>query len=139
MMYAWVDATNRWPTKSSSRVRMPMRPLAAAALIAVRRDRGPFDVAGVADRDRHVFLGNQILDVELAVASTISVRRSSPYFVLTSRSSSTMICLSSRSLARIAPEPLDRLQQVRELVQDALALQAGQPLQLHVQDRCAWI
>ena len=34
--------------------------------------------------------------------SMISVRRSSPYFVRTSFSSSTMICISSRSLARIA-------------------------------------
>ena len=40
--------------------------LAAAPLIPVGRDRGPLDVAGVADRDRHVFLGDQILDAQLA-------------------------------------------------------------------------
>ena len=40
--------------------------LAAAPLVAVVRDRGPLDVAGVADRDRHVFFGDQVFDAELA-------------------------------------------------------------------------
>ena len=40
--------------------------LAAAPLIAVGRDRRPLDVAGVADRDRHVLFGDQVLDAELA-------------------------------------------------------------------------
>src|SRR6185436_9957430 len=41
-------------------------PLAAAALVAVGRDRRPLDVAGVADGDRHVLFGDQVLDVDLA-------------------------------------------------------------------------
>ena len=36
--------------------------LAAAPLVAIGRDRRPLDVAGVADRDRHVFFGDQVLD-----------------------------------------------------------------------------
>ncbi len=40
--------------------------LAAAALRAVGRDRRPLDVAGVRDRDRHVLVGDQVLDAELA-------------------------------------------------------------------------
>ena len=40
--------------------------LAAAALRAVGGDRRPLDVAGVGDRDRHVFVGDQVLDPELA-------------------------------------------------------------------------
>ena len=32
-------------------------------------------------------------------------------------------------------QPLDRLQQLGELVENLLPLQAGQPLQLHVEDR----
>ena len=40
--------------------------LAAAPLVPVVGDRGALDVAGVADRDRHVFFGDQVLDAELA-------------------------------------------------------------------------
>ena len=40
--------------------------LAAAPLVPVVRDRGALDVAGVADRDRHVLFGDQVLDAELA-------------------------------------------------------------------------
>ena len=40
--------------------------LAATALHAVGRDRRPLDVAGVGDRDRHVLVGDQIFDAELA-------------------------------------------------------------------------
>ena len=41
--------------------------LAAAVLRAIRRDRRALDVAGVGDRHRDVFLGDQILDAELAL------------------------------------------------------------------------
>ena len=40
--------------------------LAAAPLVPVGGDRRPLDVAGVADGDRHVFFGDQVLDAELA-------------------------------------------------------------------------
>ena len=73
--------------------------LAAAALVAVVGDRGALDVAGVADRDRHVFFGDQVLDAELALFGEDLAcggrRRTSR---CTARSSSTMICISSLSL-----------------------------------------
>ena len=65
MMYAW----RRSDEEMADEIFVP-RPhadatLAAAALIAICRDRGALDVAGVADGDRHVLIGNQILDVDL--------------------------------------------------------------------------
>ena len=39
--------------------------LASAALASILGDRGPLDVAGAADRDRHVLVGDQILDPQL--------------------------------------------------------------------------
>src|SRR5438128_4304864 len=41
-------------------------PLAAAALHPVGRDGGSLDVARIRDRDRHVLIGNQVFDPELA-------------------------------------------------------------------------
>src|SRR3954464_5813856 len=41
-------------------------PLAAALLVAIRGDRRPLDVAGVADGDRHVLFVDQLLDAEVA-------------------------------------------------------------------------
>jgi hypothetical protein len=41
--------------------------LAAAPLRAVGRDRRALDVAGIRDRHRDVFIGDQILDAELAL------------------------------------------------------------------------
>ena len=45
---------------------LPAQPASAAALLAVRRDRGALDVAGVGDGDDHVLFGDQVLDRELA-------------------------------------------------------------------------
>ncbi len=43
-----------------------------------------------------------------------------------------MISVSSD---RMPAQPLDRLQQLGQLVEDLLSLEAGEPLQLHVEDR----
>ena len=67
--------------------------------------------------------------------SMISVRRSSPYF---SRTVSQLVDddLHQQPLAgEDRAQPLDRLQQLGELVENLLPLEAGQPLQLHVEDR----
>ena len=40
---------------------------AAAALLAVGRQRQRLDVAGVGDRDHHLLVGDQVLDVDLAL------------------------------------------------------------------------
>ena len=63
------------------------------------------------------------------------MRRSSPYFVL-HRAQLVDDDLHQQPLAREnRPQPLDRLQQLGELVEDLLPLEAGQALQLHVEDR----
>ena len=40
---------------------------AAAALLAVGRERQRLDVARVGDRDHHLLVGDQVLDVDLAL------------------------------------------------------------------------
>ena len=69
------------------------------------------------------------------LSSMISVRRSSPNF---SRTALQLVDhqLHQQLLAREdRAQPLDRLHAARQLVEDLLALEAGQPLQLHVEDR----
>ena len=65
----------------------------------------------------------------------ISVRRSSPYVDLTDF---TLVDddLHEETLAvQNRPQPLDGLQQLRELVENLLALEPGETLQLHVENR----
>ena len=45
-----------------------------------------------------------------------------------------MICISSSSLARMARRRSIGLEHLGQLVDDLLALQAGEPLELHVED-----
>ena len=110
-------------------------PLAAAALVAVRRDRSPLDVAGVADRDRHVFFGDQVLDAQFA---RLAFDNLGPPIVAVFRPDVAKFVdddLHQQALAgQDGAEPLDRFQELGELVQDLLTLQPGQPLKLHIQD-----
>ena len=70
-----------------------------------------------------------------ASPSMISVRRSSPY-VLADRLQLVDDDLHQQPLAgQDGAQALDRLQQLGQLVEDLLPLEAGQPLQLHVEDR----
>ena len=46
----------------------PDDPDAAATLLAVGRQRQRLDVAGVRDRDDHLLVGDQVLDVEVVLA-----------------------------------------------------------------------
>ena len=46
---------------------MPVDADAAALLLAVGGDRQALDVAGLGDGDRHLLLGDEVLDVELAL------------------------------------------------------------------------
>ena len=111
--------------------------LAAALLVAIRRDRRALDVARVGDRDRDVLVGDQILDAAARrsasriigaaiVAELASARRAARR----RRSRS-----SSRSLARISRRLAISFMQLGELVENLLPLEAGQPLQLHVENR----
>ena len=108
--------------------------LAAAPLIPIGRDRRSLDVAGVADRDRHVLFGDQILDAQLAgriddlgapLVAVLGLHR--PQLIDDD--------LHQQPLAgQNRAQPLDRLEQLGQLVEDLLALQAGQALELHVEN-----
>src|SRR6185503_7599743 len=108
--------------------------LAAPSLAAVRRDRGPLDVAGVADRDRHVLFGDQVLDVQVArrvddlAAALVAVAL--PHVLELPDDDLHQQTLAGEDGA----QPFNRLEQLGELVENLLPLQAGQALQLHVQD-----
>ena len=65
----------------------------------------------------------------------ISVRRSSPYFSWTSLQLVDDDLHQQPLAGEDRAQALDRLQQLGELVENLLALEAGQPLQLHVEDR----
>ena len=52
-------------TKSSSRVFMPMRPGAAAALLAIDGDGRALEVALMADRDGDLLVGDQVFELQL--------------------------------------------------------------------------
>ena len=111
-------------------------PLAAAALRAVGRDRRPLDVAGVGDGDRHVLVGDQILDAELAALldeCRCGARRE--YFSRIAFSSVDDDRHQQLFARQNRAQPLDGLHQLGELVEDLLALEAGEALQLHVEDR----
>ena len=64
------------------------------------------------------------------------MRRSSPYFSCTAAQLvDDDLHHAACRCARIGQQPLDQLQQLGELVEDLLPLEAGQALQLHVEDR----
>ncbi len=114
----------------------PDAPFAAAALAAIRRDRGALDVAGVAHRDRHVFLGDQILDVQLARLAFDDLRAPLVAVALADVLQLVDDDLHQQALAREnRAQPLDRLQQLGELVENLLPLEAGEALELHVENR----
>ena len=110
-------------------------PLAAAALGAIGGDRRPLDVAGVGHRDRHVLVGDQVLDPQLAAL----VDDLGPALVAELLAHCLELAdheLDQQLLAREdGAQPLDRLHQLEQLVEDLLALEPGEPLQLHVEDR----
>ena len=109
--------------------------LAAAPLVAIGGDRRPLDVAGVADGDRHVLLGDQVLDAELARLA-FDDRRAALVAVLRPHLAQLVDDdLHQQPLAgENRAQPLDGLQQLRELVENPLPLEAGQALELHVED-----
>jgi hypothetical protein len=109
-------------------------PLAAAALHPVGRDRRALDVAGAADGDRHVLVGNQVFDPELAAL----VDDLGPPRVAEALPHGVQLVDHHLHQQLVAAEDgaqaFDRLHQLGELVDDLLPLEAGQPLQLHVED-----
>ena len=111
--------------------------LAAAALRAVRRDLLPLDVAGVRDRDHHVLLLDRCPRSRCRLPRPRSaVRRSSPYFsfrrahlVLDDRRASSAGSRGSLCSCSIS------WMTSRYSCLDLLALEAGEALQAHLEDR----
>ena len=111
--------------------------LAAAPLRAVERQRRALDVAAVGHGDDHVLVGDQVLDVDLATPrrrSRCGARRRTASADLAA-ARSTMISSTSFSEPRISLELRDQRQDLLVLRDDLLALEAGQALQAHVEDR----
>jgi len=113
----------------------PDAPFTSATLCTVSRDGGPLDVAGIGDGDRHVLVGNQVLDPQLARffddhgTALVAV-------LLTDFSQFVQHHLHQQFVTRQdGAEPFDRLQQFGQLVDDLLPLQSRQALQLHVENR----
>ena len=101
-MYACVDAMKTWVRKSSSRVRIPSRPLPPRRWLryCVTAVRLMYPVLLTVMATSSSAIRSSML--KSPSASMISVRRSSPYDSRTSRSSSTTISISSASLCRMA-------------------------------------
>src|SRR5690606_35362920 len=108
--------------------------LAAAALLPVLVERRPLDVAGIRRRDHDVFVGDEILDAEVAAilddvgpARVAELLLHLPQFVDDDLHQQLVV---RQDLA----EPRNRPLQLLELVEDLLPLGARQPLQLHVEN-----
>ena len=108
--------------------------LAAAVLRAIGRDRRALDVAGIRDRHRDVFLGDQVFDAELALfldqlcaARIGKLRLHGAQFVENDLQQQRLVREDVLELG-------DQLVQRRQFTEDLVALQAGQALQLHVED-----
>ena len=112
----------------------PDATLPTPPLIAVGGDRRALDVSGVADRDRHVLVGDQIFDAQLARlvddlrAPIVAVLLADLLQLVDDHLHQQAIAVEDGAQA------FDGFQQLGELVEDFLALQAGEPLQLHVED-----
>ena len=107
----------------------------AALLRAVGGHRVALDVAAVADGDDHVLVGDQLLDGDLALV----VDDLGAALVAELLSDLGELVVDHRHQAAVRGE--DRLQAIdrgaerAELVVELLALEAGQALQAHVEDR----
>ena len=112
----------------------PDAALSTPTLVPIVRDGRALDVAGIAHRDRHVLFGDQILDAEL----TLFGQNLRPPIVPVLLAHGTKLVhddLHHELLAREdRQQAFDQREQFRQLVQDLLPLEAGQPLQLHVED-----
>ncbi len=114
-----------------------MTPMPPAPLLAIRRDRETLHVARARDRDDHVLLGDQILELELllggddlgAALVALAVDRLDLEQLLADQA------VDARLVGEDGAELRDPLLEVGELVLDPLPLEAGQPLEPEVEDR----
>ena len=107
----------------------------AAALLAVGRERQRLDVAGVRDRDDHLLVGDQVLDVEVVLgrrddrAPLVAVALRDLEQLLLDQAEDLL--LVAEQLAQLA-DPLDL---VGVLALDRVGLERGQLLQPQLEDR----
>ena len=99
-------------------------------------DRRALDVAGVAHRDRHVFVGDQVLDADVSGFALDDLGSPGVAVVLLHASQFVDDDLHEQSIAgQDGAQAFDLLQQLREFVEDLLPLEAGEALELHVENR----
>ena len=109
--------------------------LAAAPLLPVFVERRALDVARARRRDDDVFVGDQVLDPELAAVlddlgpAVVAVLRLDGAQLVDDDGHHQVVARQD------AAQPLDGLHQLGQLVQNLLPLEAGEPLQLHVENR----
>ncbi len=107
----------------------------AAALLAVGRQRQRLDVAGVGDRDHHLLVGDQILDVDLA----LGVGDLGTALVAVGLGDLGQLVLDQPVdpflVAEDLPQLLDPLDQIGVLLLDLVGLERGQPAERQLQDR----
>jgi hypothetical protein len=107
----------------------------ATALLAVGGQRQRLDVARVRDRDDHLLVGDQILDVEVVLARgdhrapLIAVALADLRQLLLDQREDHVLVAEQRA------QLLDALAEVRVLTLDRVGLQRGQLLQAQVEDR----
>src|SRR5574338_44426 len=110
-------------------------PAAAAALRAEGADRLALDVAALAERDHHVLGGDQVLGRQLAVRLGLDARL--PVVAVALLQVGQLVLDDRQDLARVGQQVLqlgDELDDAAVLVLDLLALEGGEPAELHLQD-----
>ena len=108
---------------------------AAAVLLAVGVERQRLDVAGVRDRDHHLLVGDQVLDVDLA----LGVGDLGAALVAEALGDLAQLLLDDREHAQLVAEDRaqlgDPLDDVGVLAPDLVGLERGQLGEAQVEDR----
>ena len=108
---------------------------AAALLLAVGGERQRLDVAGLRDRDDHLLVGDQVLDVHVVLGEG---DLGAP-LVAVALLDLEQLLLDQAHHARLVAEDLaqllDPLERVRVLLLDLVRLERGEPLEAQVEDR----
>ena len=108
--------------------------LAAAALRAVGADVGALDQAAVRDGDDDAFVGDQVLDGDLAFVGHQLGQARRGVLLLDRRSSSLMMASTRASRARMSSRSLMRSSKLAVFGPDLVALQAGELVEAQFED-----
>ena len=112
-----------------------MASFTAAALSRIRRDGRTFDVSGLRDGDRDLFVGDEVFDVEFRIGvdndRTPRVAVRSPYLDKLIDDDLPEHTLILKNVLKLG----DVLDDLCVLVEDLLTLESGQSAKLQVEDR----